>query len=172
MDELLIKKYRGGDTAAFESLYDIHAGRALRLARIITRDDQLAADAVQEAFIRSYIYRHKLRAGERFDLWFNKIVVNESKRQLRKNSKVVSLPLSESDMSSAEDKYPFETYQTLYEALEKLPEILRTAVALKYLGGYSEQQIAAVLKTNQNTVKSRLYQARQKLSKLISEEEV
>ncbi len=50
MDELLIKRYQNGDHAAFKQLYELNAAGALRLARVITREDGLAADAVQRRF--------------------------------------------------------------------------------------------------------------------------
>lgn len=167
MDEILFKKYRDGDREAFARLYETHANRALRLARVITRDDQTAADAVQEAFIRAYIYRQKLRAGESFELWFTKIVVNESRRQLQKSSKLVPMPDVADANAAHQPVYAFLEYQPLYTAIEQLSDILRTAVALKYVNGLSEREMAQVLKTSVNTVKSRLFQARQKLKHLI-----
>lgn len=171
VDELLIKQHLCGDSAAFGKLYNRHAAGALRLARVITRDDQLAADAVQEAFLRAYRYLYSLKPGARFDLWLKKIVVNESRRQLVQKSKVLLLgetPLME---GTVEDTYPFEANEALYSSIEKLPELLRTAVALKYLCDLSENEMSAILGTNKNTVKSRLYQARQKLKDMIRENE-
>jgi len=166
VDELLIKRYQNGDHAAFKQLYELNAASALRLARVITREDGLAADAVQEAFLRAFIYRHKLRQGARFDLWFYRIVVNESRRILGKN-KLHVLSEIPHDAASAEDSYAFLQYEALYASLEQLPEILRTALGLKYIHGLSEAEIANVLGINKNTVKSRLFQARRKLKTMI-----
>ena len=169
MDELLIKQHLSGDSAAFGKLYDRHAAGALRLSRVITRDDQLAADAVQEAFLRAYRYMRSLKPGARFDLWLKKIVVNESRRQLEGKRKVLLIGNEPVTESAQEDVHPFEAYETLYASIEKLPELLRTAVALKYLYGLSENEMADILGVNKNTVKSRLYQARQKLKNMIRE---
>ena len=172
VDEILIKRYQNGDHAAFRQLYEAHAARALRLARIITREDGRAADAVQEAFLRAFVYRHKLRPGTRFDLWFHKIVVNESRRIAgRDKNRLLFLDEMPVDTAAEEDSYAFEQYEALYAALEELPEILRTALGLKYINGLTEAEIADVLDINRNTVKSRLFQARQKLRQLIHRNE-
>jgi len=171
VDELLIKRYKNGDHAAFQQLYEAHAAGALRLARVITREDHLAADAVQEAFIRAFVHRQKLKPNARFDLWFQKIVVNESRRILSRNKLVFWGDKPTEIGEATEDTHAFEQYEVLYKSLEKLPEILRTAVALKYGSCLSEAEIADVLGINKNTVKSRLFQARQKLKAMIQENE-
>lgn len=145
-------------------LYDRHAAGALRLARVITRDDHLAADAVQEAFLRAYIHRNSFKPDRRFELWISRIVVNESRRLLgRARKDVLLVRHSAFEKSACLDNGDREKYTELYQALEELPEILRTVVALKYGRDLSEREVARVLGIRQSTVKSRLYQARQKL---------
>ena len=61
------------------------------------------------------------------------------------------------------DTYDFEEHEGIYKALEKLPERYRTPLTLKYLNDYSEQQIADVLSEKKSTIKSRLYEGRQKM---------
>lgn len=167
MDEITLRAYKNGDEAAFERLYNQNAENALRLARIVTKNDAMAADAVQEAFIRSYLYRRSYKPQKPFHVWLSRIVVNECRRLMSSGSwRNESFELHE---ERVEKKAPqHDEYDELYEAIEGLPEILRTAILLKYMHGFSERDIADTLDLNVSTVKSRLYQARQKLKEQLS----
>lgn len=72
------------------------------------------------------------------------------------------------DLSLSVNRIPkFEEYEDLYFAIEKLDEINRIPIILKYLKGFSEKDISHILSLNINTVKSRLYKGRLKLKKFL-----
>ena len=167
MDELMLRAYKKGDESAFEKLYDENAANALRLARIITKNDAMASDAVQEAFIRAYLYRKSYKPQKPFCVWFSRIVVNECRRLMSSGMRyTASFELVQQHIEKGSVQ-PGE-YDSLYEAIEQLPEILRTALLLKYIHGFSEKDIADTLDLSASAVKSRLYQARQKLKEQLS----
>ena len=165
MTDQLLKRFRKGEEDAFHTLYENYGERALRLARVVTRDDGLAADAVQEAFLRVYRYRRRYDPGKSFAVWLNRIVVNECRRLMgrQKSLKLVAEEMrTESDMA-AEDTSRYVEYQSLYRALEDLPETLRIPLVLKYCNGCKEAEIAGILDISRSAVKSRLYDGRRKL---------
>ncbi len=165
MTEELHKRFRKGEASAFRTLYDTYGDRALRLARVVTKDDGLAADAVQEAFLRVYRYRRRYDAGKPFSVWLNRIVVNECRRLMAKQQglRLVTDAVQEETDVAVEDTSHYVEYQSLYRALEDLPETLRTPLVLKYCNGCKEAEIAEILDISHSAVKSRLYDGRQKL---------
>ena len=165
MDEILAKRFANGDKIAFKKIYDAHSQSALRLARVITRSDSSAADAVQEAFLRAYIHRGKYDPRRPFEMWFNRILANECRRVMKKDKKQAMLRgmVQETAEPSYSPQRAFESYESLYAALEELPEEQRTALVLKYCRGYSEDEISSILSLPKSTVKSRLFHARRKM---------
>ena len=165
MDEVLAKRFKSGDKLAFKKIYEEHSGQALRLARIVTKSDMYAADAVQEAFLRAYIHRGKYDPKKHFGMWLNKIVVNECRRLMSKDRRQndISERTAEAMPKMYRDAHSVEEYGELYQALETLPEDQRVPLVMKYCLGYSEQDIAGVLNLPKSTVKSRLFHARRKM---------
>ena len=72
-------------------------------------------------------------------------------------------PLSENQLVVKDNP----DFSHIYEALDSLKDIYRIPIILKYLNGFSEKEIAQALDLNINTVKSRLFQGRQKLKKAL-----
>jgi RNA polymerase sigma factor (sigma-70 family) len=125
----------------------------------------MARDAVQETFIRVYRSIGSFDTGRPFKPWFFRILINECNRLLRKEPRLISLNkvIDEDGAQIAADQK--EDYSDLYHAIQSLKDIYRIPVVLKYLQGFSEKEIAEILDINQNTVKSRLFKAREMLRK-------
>jgi len=168
----LLTRFRKGEAEAFRTLYDTYGDRVLRLARVVTKDDHLAADAVQEAFLRVYRYRRRYDPGKPFPVWLNRIVVNECRRLMgkRKGLMLVAEETRKEADTAAEDTSPYVEYQSLYRALEDLPETLRVPLVLKYCNGCKEAEIAEILDIGVGAVKSRLYDGRKKLRSAMERE--
>mgnify|MGYP003835910561 CR=1 FL=1 len=167
-----MNRFREGDPEAFHSLYETYGDRALRLARVVTKDDGLAADAVQEAFLRVYRYRRRYDAKRPFPVWLNRIVVNECRRLMGKQRglRLVTEAVREETDVAVEDTSHYVEYQSLYRALEDLPETQRVPLVLKYCNGCKETEIAEILDISHSAVKSRLYGGRQKLRSAMERE--
>ncbi|TDT62783.1 RNA polymerase sigma factor [Fonticella tunisiensis] len=169
MEKNILLKIQQGDKNAFAKLYDEYSESALRTAMAITKDKMYAADAVQETFIRVYKNIGEFDINRTFEPWFYRILINECNRILSRNSKTIPMDdFIESGLPGCdEDRYRFEEYESLYKAIEKLDDINRIPIVLKYLKGFSEGEIAQILEINLNTVKSRLFKGRQKLRRYI-----
>ncbi len=162
MDRAIIKNIINGDKEAFQKLYDEHFHRALRSAAAITKNKEMAKDAVQETFIRVYLNISSYDITKPFEPWFYRILINECNRMLKKGSTLVLVdPPSLEDISVAQREK--EDFSNLYETILSLNDIYRIPIVLKYLQGFAEKEIAKVLDLNLNTVKSRLYKGREKL---------
>ncbi|MCD7818137.1 MAG: sigma-70 family RNA polymerase sigma factor [Lachnospiraceae bacterium] len=137
--------------ASEDSLYHV--------AKTLLRDDADCADAIQEAIVRAFTKLHTLRKDAFAKTWLTRILINECYNILRKQNGTVSLE----EITVPERGEERHDYSDLYEALETLPGEMRICVTLFYLEGYSIREIASILETNENTVKSRLSRAKAKL---------
>ena len=67
------------------------------------------------------------------------------------------------NISSEYDYFKNEDYNQLLKEIDKLPKLQREVIKLKYLEGYTLDEIAKIQNTNSNTIKSRLFESRKKL---------
>ncbi len=171
-DSELISKIKKKDKNAFECLYRKYVGFALRTATLAMNNNRsLAADSVQETFIRVYKHIDQFNMDKPFKPWLYTILINECNRLLLKQSIVMSSEeIMDNPTLARTDPYHFEQYEELYEGIHCLEDINKIPIVLKYLNGFSENEISMMLKLNLNTVKSRLYKGRQKLKLLLGNE--
>ncbi len=136
-----------------------------RMAYSILRNRHDAEDAVQQALLNAWKSRDRARPGaER--AWMMRIVVNECHNIQRSRRRCLPVPdFPEEAAPSAQ-----ETDTGLYEAIQALPEKLRTPLLLKYMEGMSEKETAAALGLPLSSVKNRLLRARKALQKTLCEE--
>jgi len=135
--------------------------RAYRAAWLVLRDRQLAEDAVQEAFLRVWRFRGSLPEGDAIRPWLYRVVVNTAISALRtERLRTEREPLAD---SRPEGDDPLDAL-AVAEALANLPEQLRIPVVLRYWVGLSEKEIATAIARRPGTVKSRLHEARTRLS--------
>lgn len=160
MNDDILEDIRNGSLDAFKQFYDMYENYAIRTAKAITRNDEHAKDAVQEAFIRVYRNISSYNSTLPFDAWFYRILVNECYRILSKEKK--NTPIDTSTMENKEQlrEHSKENLSDLYSMIQNMTDIYRIPILLKYIKGFSEKEIATILDLNQNTVKSRLFNGR------------
>lgn len=136
-----------------------------RMAYSILGNRHDAEDAVQQALLNAWKSRDRARPGaER--AWITRIVVNECHNILRCRRRCLpTADFPEEAVPSVQ-----ETDTGLYEAIQALPEKLRTPLLLKYMEGMSEKETAAALGLPLSSVKGRLLRARRDLKKILREE--
>ncbi len=128
-----------------------------RVAYSYTKNNDDAADVVQEAICKSIAKVNTLNNPESVKTWFYRILINESLNYIRKSKRIV-LDEELIENISYEDKDVSESYSML-QAIYKLEPRLRTIIILKYYEEMKLTEIASITKSNLNTVKSRLYRA-------------
>ncbi len=171
MERELIKGIKKKDSTSFEKLYNMYASYALRTAYIITKSRSMAADVVQETFVKVYQSIDGFDDSRPFKPYLYRILVNECYRIMKKNSK--TLYLEDFPVYREEEKYyedfDKERYELLYKGIRMLNHKIRIPMVLKYLRGFKEKEIAEILDINLNTLKSRLFKGRQKLREFLVE---
>jgi RNA polymerase sigma-70 factor, ECF subfamily len=170
-DAALLERARGGDAAAFATVYDRHAAAAYGLARRMVHDPAAAQDVVQEAFLslwRSDGYCPDKGSLRSFVLG---IVRNRAIDALRKDRRRRADDRSDQSVVShlaAADRTDVEVEQRdterfLRAALTKLPDAQRRALDLAFFGGLTYAEIALRLDEPIGTIKGRIRLGLEKL---------
>ena len=144
--------------AAFATLADGHLARAWRLAAVLLGSELEAQDAVQDAATSAWERFGDLRDHDRFDAWFDRILVNGCRDRLRRRGRVRMIDLSGAPEPAAPDgSASIGERDALRQALARLPAEQRIAVALRYYRDLSLEEIADRTGERLGTVKSRLH---------------
>jgi RNA polymerase sigma-70 factor (sigma-E family) len=139
--------------ASLESLYQEHGPRALRVAFLMTGDEKLAEDLVQDAFVRiAGSFRH-LRSTDAFGGYLNRTVINLAKDSFRRGALETRYLRAQSPSSHVDPPDVGERAE-IVEALRELPHRQRAAVVLRYLEDQSEQGVADQLGCSLGAAKS------------------
>jgi len=180
-DRELVRRAQKEDKEAFEELVRRHQARVFAVAGGILRNKQDVEDIAQQVFLKAYFSLKRFDQRAAFSTWLYKITVNECWDLLRKR-KVRPL-LYEADLSEEQARQysasgeKEEQSQDVSERLEKRQELERlldcleerdrTMLVLKEVQGFSVEEIAAILGINGNTVKVRLFRARQRITERV-----
>lgn len=171
-DEIgLVAAARGGDKDAFAELVDRHYPLLRALCLRMLGDPDLAADMAQEAVIAAMLGLKRLRRDDRFGPWLAGIGLNLCRRLLQAESRpVYSLDALASRHTIPEPVEPdpgpeelVETAEVVHRvraAVTTLPTGQRDAVALFYLTGLTQAEVADHLHIGVGAVKTRLHKAR------------
>jgi len=155
-DRDLLSVHCAGDPDAFGELFRRHRDRMWALALRMTRDPEVAADAVQEAFIAAFRGADSFRGEAAVTTWLHRIVVNSCLDRLRRTKPAVPLPEADLSLADTHDHHhSVDVRLDIRAALDQLPEGQRMALILVDMHGLSVAEAAAVLKVAEGTIKSR-----------------
>ena len=135
----------------------------------ITRDEDMAADAVQDALLSAWNKRHQFDGGSQLETWIHRIAVNAALQLLRKNRPERSQPLDMElvDESPAPPEIHADTElgSQLSDSLRQLTDIERMCFVLKHLEQWRIREIAEELGASEGNVKQALFRGVRKLRK-------
>jgi RNA polymerase sigma factor (sigma-70 family) len=156
----------------FDELMAEHGASAYRYAFALLGDAQWAEDATQEAFLTVYRQIHQLRQPEAFAGWLRRIVHSQCHRLLRARDNTAAMCQLPDQVPAAQPLPEHlveqqELQERVWAAIASLPETERTPVALYYLDGQPQRQIASDLDLSLAAVKKRLERARHRLAERI-----
>lgn len=163
-DEWLVVRCQLGEREAFEELIDRWHPPLWKYLRRVIGEDDLAADAQQEVWLRAIRGIHRLRDGARLRAWLFGIahhVVMDLWR--RRYALPLVVDVETEGIAAVEPDGLEEEIETMHRELARLPVIEREVLTLFYLRELSIAQIAEALNVPSGTVKSRLFRARQLL---------
>lgn len=142
-------------SVTLEELYQSHIDGAVRLAFLMTGDEQVAQDIAQDAFVKIAGRFHDLRHPAAFPSYLRTTVINLSRsyfRRLRTQRSYLSKHKGDTqDVATATD---LEARDEMWRALRSLPHRRRAAIVLRYYEDLSEQQTADALGCSVSAVKA------------------
>lgn len=164
--ELLIRKARRGDPEAFIQLMEMQKQMMKRIAFGFFKNEEDAADAIQETILDAFVHIGDLRKLEYFRTWLTRILINNCSKLYNSNRKYVS------GEEYLEGGFPKEEERILEfkELLYSLPEDSRLLFQLYYGERFTTKEIAALLEMKENTVKSKLLRGRRQLERDLRKE--
>ena len=173
-DEAVVALVARSDEQALAELYRRFGRLAYGLAFRILRDDALAQDAVQDAFLGAW------RAAGRFtaerakpSTWLLTLVHRRAVDLVRREERRRTEPLqpdTEPVGTEATDEAEVATQrQTIRQALRRLPAEQREAIELAYYGGYTQSELAERLGQPLGTIKSRMFTGLRRLRDLLAD---
>lgn len=180
----LVRRVQRGERGAYDLLVLKYQHKVVKLVMRYLRDPADAEDVAQEAFIKAYRALPQFRGDSAFYTWLYRIAINTAKNALAARDRN---PVSyELDMQSNDESPDVvgrlrdpetpeglalteEIRDTVNQAIEALPEDLRTAIVLRELEGLSYEEIAASMDCPVGTVRSRIFRAREAIDRRLRE---
>ena len=173
----LVRGSQQGDPEAFRLLMERYQGKVFSIAYALVRQRQDVEDIAQQVFTKVYFSIAQFDFRSAFLTWLYRITVNECYDYLRKqraNRTICVSEMTEDEQRQftnhpAGDVLPdrqAELAQTTALLLRKVPEEERLLLLLREVEGYSIHDLSRLFAWNENTVKVKLFRARQRLVKI------
>jgi RNA polymerase sigma-70 factor, ECF subfamily len=162
MQRDLVLRARSGDREAFSNLAAIFFDQLFRTARLILRDDDRAADAVQDALLSAWQHIRAVREPDRFEAWLRRLLVHACYREARRarRRRVMEIRIGPLDGGSTEDaQAATATRDQLERGFRRLSTEQRAVLVVHHYLGLSDLEGAVVLDVPLGTYKSRLNRA-------------
>ena len=157
---------RRGDLGAFERVFRDHWQRLLGVARRMLGDQADAEDAVQTTFIRLHRSIGRFRGEAGIGSYLMRILINVCHDMLRARKRRLDLRPAEPAPGPGPD-----LRLQLEEAILSLPERMRACFVLYAVEGFPQKEIAEMLEIREGTVKAQIFQAKERLRALLTDEE-
>ncbi len=178
MDDLqAILRMKHGDPGGLEILMERYQVKAARAAFLITHDESIAQDVVQETFIRIYQRIRQFDESHPFEPYLMRSIINASLNAVRGNARIVSLDSDTNGLenlldraTSVESQIEFVQLQhKILDALSKLSPRQRAVIVQRYYLDMSEWEMVFALDAAPGTVKWLLNAARKRLRHLLGQ---
>ncbi|WP_225410402.1 RNA polymerase sigma factor [Stigmatella hybrida] len=187
-DLTLVKRVRNGDQRAFKLLVERYQRKVYAVALGMLKDKEEAMDVSQEAFVKVYKYLDHFKGDSSFYTWLYRITVNICIDLIRKRAgaggeavefdETQALDLSQANIGALGSRLGTnpqksalrrELAEKIQEALATVPEKHRAILLLREIEGMSYEELSRTLDIPKGTVMSRLFHARTKVQKILSE---
>lgn len=161
-----VRRAQRGDAEAFISLMEEYKITMQRVAFGFFKNEEDVADVIQDTMLYSFENIKKLQQAKYFKTWLIRILINNCNQLYNRNKKYTAMEhLPEEiiwDTPHGDDDF--------YELLSKLEEDSRVMFQLYYGEEFTTKEIAAILKVNENTIKSKLHRGRKQLRAILDDD--
>lgn len=175
-----IKRLQQGDISGLQVLVEQYQLAAVKTAILITRNQALAEEVVQAAFLRVYQRAEQFDSNRPFAPWFLRIVANDAVKTLRNRWREVALEAPTQDIQPSlaevlptDEPGPVEAVlatelgERVQLALDRLTPQQRAVIVMRYYLDMTGAEMAKELGVSERAVKGRLTRAREQLKELL-----
>jgi len=180
-DIQLIQAVQAGDAKAFDVLVVRYQSRIYKIVSRFVKDQNEVSDVCQEVFIKTYRALKNFRGDSSFYTWVYRIAINTAKNYLMAQDhrlpsigfEIVDMERFSAKNGPKENGTPEhlmmrdEIEHLVYDAIDHLPQDLRTAIMLREIEGLSYDKIADIMHCPVGTVRSRIFRARAVIDKAV-----
>lgn len=181
-DARAMSELRAGAERALNDLMERHSEKLFHYLIRVLHNEEDAADAAQETFVRVYQHRDKFKSDQKFTTWLYAIATNLARDRMRWRSRHPALALEDVSAdgfplldATKEDRTPRDHLESaemsamVQRAVADLPEELRVPFVLAQYKDLSQAQIAAILNCSVKAVETRVYRARKQLKESLAQ---
>jgi RNA polymerase sigma factor (sigma-70 family) len=170
LDAKSVAAAAAGDAAAFARIVASHHDAMVRVAFVISRDQDLAQDAAQVAWSIAWRKLRSLRDPERLRSWLVAIAANEARGSVERQRRRMTVDVSSIELTSETDD-PAEGAigLDLGSALGRLRPDERQVLALRHVAGFDATEIGRAMGLSPSGVRSRLARATERLRKELAD---
>ena len=178
-DLLAIRRLKRGDIDGLEYLIARYQGKAVRTAFLITHDEPMAEDVVQDTFVRFYQRADCFDETRPFEPYFMRSIVNAALNSIKREKRGSSFTEGDTselenlleEAASVEEQVEFKTLKwQILDVLAELPPRQRAVIVQRYYLEMSEKEMSEALDASPGTVKWLLNAARTRLRSLLGSE--
>ncbi len=170
-EQELMLQVQTGDEMAFAEIIRRYKDKIVNFLWQITGDYQVAVELAQETFMRVYFKADKYRPVAPLSSWIYTIASNLAKTEMKRSHRVTMVSLDDVDYkysyteASTGNPESSDLKKRLRKALDSLHPRYRIPVVLKDVEGFSQEEIAQILKKPLGTIKARISRGRDYLKK-------
>jgi RNA polymerase sigma-70 factor (ECF subfamily) len=172
-DEELVQRVREGDQRAMNVLVDRHHGVVFRSCATILSDEDLAADASQNSFLKAFRAIDRFRGDAAFRTWLLAIAGNEARGLLRKVKQRREDALEDVDTLQAQGNDPSaevihrSEVARVRTVLAELPEKQKLSVSLRIFEGLSFREIGEIIDSTEGSARVNYHHGIRRLRELL-----
>ena len=160
----LIKRAKSGEKKAFDELLLKYKSDLYKVARAKLSNVEDIAEVFQETACSAYKYINKLKEEKYFKTWITRILINKCNNHYKKKKYVKEVSFKEIEsLTVVDDYYGDSEFGNIIESLKSEEKLILT---LYYGQKYTTKEIAKMLKTNENTIKTKIRRAKKKLEEM------
>lgn len=167
-EEELIKRAQNGDDDSFEELINKNEKYLYKMAYLYVKNEHDAMDIFQETILSAFINIEKLQNPNYFKTWITKILINKVHTKNRYDNKFnnggVEDYIGEVAYSNIESKLDIR------DAIDSLENKYKTPIILQYFYDLTIPQIADIMESNENTIKTNIRRGKKRMYDILKED--
>jgi len=168
----LIAECKQNNQKAQLQLYDMYCKAMYNTAYNFVKNEAVAEDMTQEAFIKAFQKIASFNEEVSFGAWLKKIVINRCLDWLKKRKlNIVSIDQQDIQVTNDENWQVDDciTIKCIKESINKLPDKYKVVLKLFLLEGYDHQEISQILNISEVSSRSQLFRGKNKLKEILKQ---